>query len=503
MAQAVTAPGTLSLRARIGPTWERSEGQTVADRNPARPDEVVATAPAGDVATARRALEAARSALPAWARTQAPARGEILFRAAELLTDRATEIGRDLCREQGKTLSEAIGEVRRAAQILRYFAGVTLQPEGEIHSSSVPGTRIWVIGQPVGVVALVTPWNFPIAIPAWKIGPALAFGNTVILKPASATPLSAFRLVEALVDAGVPDGVVNLAYVSGAAAESAWLRDGGVDAISFTGSTAVGTRVREHAAAAGIRSQLELGGKNAVVVAEDADLDAAADAIARGAFASAGQKCTATSRVIAVEPVARALEERLAERVRALVPGDPLHPSTTLGPVIDESARGRVLAAVDRAVTEGCRVVARGEVPEVGWYAPPVVLADVRPEHAIAQEEVFGPVVGILVAADLDDALRIHDSVAFGLSASIFTRDIATAHRFAVAARAGVVHVNGETAGAEAHVPFGGIKASSWGPPEQGSAARAFYTQSKTVYWDNGTPTGLFDAVGRRPDPNA
>ena len=439
------------------------------------------------------AAAAARAALPAWASTPAPARGEILFRASGLLFERAEAIGRDLAREEGKTLAEGIVETRRAAAIVRYFAGQTSEPTGEVYASGVPGTRLFTQRIPVGVVAVITPWNFPIAIPAWKVAPALAFGNTVLFKPASHTPLVGNHLITALVDAGLPPGVIGMVFADGELVEQEWVLPGVVDAISFTGSSVVGRRLQLAALASGARVQLELGGKNSVIVAPDADMGRAADLVVRGAMASAGQKCTSTASVICIGPALDAIRDAILERVRALRIGDPLDPATTLGPLIDGAARDRVAGMVADAEAAGARVLNRPDVPGVGAYHPPVVLDRVAPDMAIAREEVFGPVLGCIAAADLDEALRIHNGVAFGMSGSIFTRDLATAEAFVGAARVGLVHVNGETAGSEPHVPFGGLKGSSSGSREQGKAAADFYTQTRTVYVEGLPALGPFD----------
>ena len=488
----MTTSTTIRLQHFIAGRWVAGDVVTEG-RNPAHEDEIVALVPVGDGAVARSALESARAALPGWARTPAPARGEVLHRAAALVDERADAIARELTREEGKTLTEATGEVRRAAAILRYFAGRTSDPIGEVYASASHGTRIATLRQPVGVVAVITPWNFPIAIPAWKLAPALAYGNTVVFKPAGATPLTALRLVEALVDAGLPDGTLNLVLAPGPAVTDAWLVEGGVDAVSFTGSAPVGRALHSVAGRAHARVQLELGGKNAVVVAPDADLDRAADLIARGAFASAGQKCTATSRVITFGSVAAPLRDRLIDRMAALRPGDPLDAATSLPPLIDRDAQERVASMVASAVTTGARLAYRGDAPQHSGFHPAVLLDSVEPSMSIARDEVFGPVVALLESKDLDDAIRIHNSVSYGLSGAIFTRDLATADTFVHAARVGVLHVNGETAGAEPHVPFGGMKDSSSWSREQGREAEAFYTQTKTVYWDGMPGASLFD----------
>lgn len=480
------------LAHRIGDEWV-TETPCSEDRNPARPDDVVALVPRAHDVQLRDAAAAARAALPAWAATPAPARGEILFRAAALLAERAEQVGRDLAREEGKTLGEGIGETRRAAAILRYFAGQTSEPIGEVYASASAGTRLYTQRGPVGVVAAITPWNFPIAIPAWKVAPALAYGNTVLFKPAGATPLLGNHLVTALVDSGIPSGVVNLLFADGESVEREWIASGAVDALSFTGSEGIGRRLQAAAVAVHIKVQLELGGKNAVVVTQDADIARAAELIVRGAMASAGQKCTATSRVIAIGSALGPLREAVVDRVRALRIGDPLDPATTLGPLIDDAACDRVAAMISDAEGEGAQVVVRPDVPGYGAFHAPVVLDGVHQGMRIARDEVFGPVVAFLAAADLDEALRIHNDVAYGLSGSIFTRDLATAEAFVAAARVGMVHVNGETAGAEPHVPFGGMKGSGSWSREQGRAAADFYTQSKTVYVE-GLPTlGPFD----------
>lgn len=477
---------------RIGDEWI-AETPGREDRNPARPDDIVAYVSPASGEHLRAAAAAARAALPAWAAMPAPARGEILFRAAALLSERAQGIGTDLAREEGKTLVEGIGETRRAAAILRYFAGQTTEPVGEMYPSATPGTRLFTQRIPVGVVAVITPWNFPIAIPAWKVAPALAFGNTVLFKPASGTPLTGNHLVTALVDAGLPPGVIGMVFADGDLITQEWIANGAVDALSFTGSDVVGRSLQSIATAAHVKVQLELGGKNSVIVAPDADMGRAADLVVRGAMASAGQKCTSTASVICVGSALDGMRDAITERVRALRIGDPLDPTTTLGPLIDGAARDRVAGMVADAEAAGARVLTRPDVPSYGAYHPPIVLDRVTPDMAIAQDEVFGPVLGCIGAADLDEALRIHNGVRYGMSGAIFTRDLATAEAFIATARVGLIHVNGETAGAEPHVPFGGMRGSSSGSREQGKAAAEFYTQTRTVYIEGLPALGPFD----------
>jgi len=394
----------------------------------------------------------------------------------------------------GKPISEALGETRRAASILRYWAGQTYEPVGEVFDSISARTRISTLRQPLGVVCAITPWNFPIAIPTWKIAPALAYGNTVVFKPASASPRTADHLVRALLDAGLPDGVLNLVYAFGEQVTTEWIRVPRVDAVSFTGSETVGRMLQIEATRVHLRVQLELGGKNAVVVADDADVELAADLIVRGAMSSAGQKCTATSRVVASRRIETPLTEALSRRISTLKIGDPLDTDTNVGPVVDDAARIRITSMVDAAIAAGGRTVGTAQVPSRGSYVPPTIIAGVTdPASRIAQEEVFGPVVAMLSADTLEEAIRIHNQVAYGLSGSIITQSLATAQIFIQAAQVGVVHVNGETAGAEPHVPFGGMKGSSSFSREQGRAAADFYTQTKTVYVDGLPEAGLFD----------
>jgi len=488
-----------TLGHRIGGAW-RQDGEWTRDTNPADPDQLVARFPMDhDGTVLRDAVAAARAALPEWARTPALQRAEVLFRAGGLIAERAESLAAELCREEGKPIAEARAEVGRASAILRYFAGRAADEIGHVYGSAQHGTRALTLQQPLGVVGVITPWNFPIAIPAWKIAPAIVYGNTVVFKPAEATPLLAARFVEALVDSGMPPGVVNLVFAPGPVTGSALIGPSGVDAISFTGSNAVGRRLEVAAAEAHCKIQLELGGKNAVVVAEDADFDRAVEHVLLGAFGSSGQKCTATSRVIAVGSSYRPLLDRLTAAVAGLRAGDPLDPATTIGPLISADAAARVSSRVAAAVAAGATSLARTDVPDRGWFHPAVLLGDVDPGMAVAREELFGPVLAVLPATDLDEALAVHNSVGFGLSGAIFSRDLATVSRFTHAARVGIVHVNGQTAGAEPHLPFGGMGDSSSWSREQGRAAELFYTQTKTVYLDGLPEAGLFDhtASGR------
>jgi alpha-ketoglutaric semialdehyde dehydrogenase len=478
----VTGHSTRELVSYVDGAWSAGT-TTLEDLNPARPSEVVASVRAAGPRLAADALAAARAAFPGWRDMPPPARGEVLRHAADLLETRSDEVARDLAREEGKTLGEALGETTRAVAILRYYAGQTLEPDGETYPSA-GRTFLYARREPVGVVLAVTPWNFPIAIPAWKLAPALAYGNTVVWKPAELVPLTAVHLTQALADAGLPHGVLNL--VLGRSAEvGPALLDGAPDALTFTGSNEVGRRLQLHAIERGAKVQLELGGKNPAVVLADADLDLAAEQIARGAFLSAGQKCTATSRVIVERGVLEPLAERLAERAQAFRLGDPLDPRTTIGPLASRQQLERVHGYLELAGRDGGVVVAGGVAENgSGYFVRPTVLAGLPAESAVVREEIFGPVAALLPADSYDEATALANDTPFGLCATVFTRSLALALSFAREARAGVVKVNQESAGLELQVPFGGTKASSSGSREQGKAAREFFTEWKTVYVD-------------------
>ena len=456
--------------------------EEVARENPARVDEVVALATFLDADAAAGAVQAARSAATPWARTPAPHRGEILRVAADLLDGRRNEVARDLVREEGKTLAEAIGEISRAVAVLRYAAAQCLGPDGATVDSHAVGTMLWSRRVPVGVVTVITPYNFPIAIPAWKIAPALAFGNTVVWKPSEIVPLTSDHLLRALVEAGIPDGVLNMVLGRGDALGGA-LVDDHVDAVSFTGSTGVGHAVRRAAADVGAAAQLELGGKNISYVAADSDLDLATTQIARSAFLSAGQKCTATSLVLADRTVIDSVVTALAAHATAMPVGDPLDPGTVIGPLATEVQRRRTLDRLDPASHGGELVVdgRHGTSPD-GWFVGPSVVTTPRADSALCREELFAPALAVVPVDGVDEALAAVDDLPSGLTSAVFTRNLSTAHRFAERVSTGVVKVNQETAGLEYHVPFGGFGDSAHGPREQGWAAREFFTQWKTIY---------------------
>ena len=489
MLSVMTATATRDIpeiRSYVAGEW-RDGARTVDDTNPARPSERVAGVALGDAKLAAQAVEAARAAFPAWRAMPPPLRGDILRKAADLLDQRANEVGRDLTREEGKTLAEGIGETKRAVAILRYYAAQTLEPDGETYPSHSPATFLYARREPVGVVVAITPWNFPIAIPAWKIAPALAYGNTVVWKPAGIVPLTAAHLLQALVDAGLPKGVLNLVIGSGSQVGDVLVTHEQVDAITFTGSNSVGRKLQEEAIARGKKVQLEMGGKNPSVVLADADLALAAEHVARGAFLSAGQKCTATSRIIVEQPILREFQERLVALAKGWKLGDPLEADTKVGPVASEDQMKTVTGYLEVGQKDGAKVLAGGGRANDlgdGYFIQPTVLADVPPDSKVVREEIFGPVAAIITAKSYEEAVQLANDTPFGLTSSLFTCDLGKALRFASDIRTGVVKVNQESAGLEFQVPFGGMKESSSGSREQGKAAREFFTQWKTVYLD-------------------
>ena len=464
----------------------RLEGdEVVPDINPAAPEEHVATVTLAGPELAAEAAEAAADAFAGWRDTPPPARGDVLRRAADLVDERAETIGRDLAREEGKTLVEAVGETRRAAAILRYYAGQTLEPDGETYPSHSALTFLYARREPLGVVTAITPWNFPIAIPAWKIAPAIAYGNAVVWKPAEIVPLTSTHLAAALVDAGLPDGVLNLVLGRGSVVGDTLVTHDRVDAVTFTGSNPVGRALELKATEAGKKVQLELGGKNPAVVLADADLELAAEQVARGAFLSAGQKCTATSRVIVENGVLDEFGERVAALARSWPVGDPLDETTKVGPLASKAQLDTVSGYLDVAERDSARVLAGGGRPDGGGYfVEPTVLADLPPSSRVVREEIFGPVAALLSASSYEEAVALANDTPFGLTAALFTRDLGKALRFSHDIRAGVVKVNQESAGLEFQAPFGGMRQSSSGSREQGKVARDFFTQWKTVYLD-------------------
>lgn len=474
---------TISLNHLIG--GERVSGSPSGQiHSPSDLSDVVAKVPEGDAATLDAAIAAAAEALPAWSGASPEFRADRLELASLALMERAPELGTLLSREEGKTLAEGQGEVMRAARILRYFAGEALRVHGRSLASVRPGIEVETRPEPIGVVGLITPWNFPIAIPAWKVAPALAFGNTVVLKPAAITPTTASALADALSDAGVPAGVFNLVFVPGRAA-GAMARDSRVAGISFTGSTGVGTQLAMEAAANGKRIQLEMGGKNPLVILDDADLDRAVSIAIDGSFFGSGQRCTASSRLIVTDAIHDRFVAALTERARGLKVGHALDSATQIGPVASAEQRDTIEKYLEIATSQGGRLLTGGDrvkCPTEGYFLSPAVIADTTPDMRVNREEIFGPVASIVRVADLDAAIAAANDSDFGLSAGVVTSSLASAHEFRRRVQAGMVMVNAPTAGVDYHVPFGGTKASSMGPREQGFAAQEFYTRTKTIY---------------------
>jgi acyl-CoA reductase-like NAD-dependent aldehyde dehydrogenase len=482
----MTAPQTLRIHSFIGGRFTPSGAadRTIPDSNPSDPEDLIAESPAGDAAAAAAAVAAAAAALPAWRGATGPARGEHLHRWAAAVGGRQEEMAQAMAREVGKPIAEARGEAARCVAILRYYAGEAVREIGEVIPAQAPGALQFTLRQPLGVVALITPWNFPAAIPLWKAAPALAFGNTVVLKPSEESPYVAVLLAETAAAAGLPAGVFNVLLGDGPGAGEPLLREPGIAAVSFTGSAAVGARVAAAAAARNLRYQTEMGGKNVAIVLGDADLDLAAALTAGGAMRYAGQKCTATSRVVVARQVAEPFFARLRVQVERLPLGPVTDPAAAVGPLIRERSRRHVAEAVAAAAA---RVICGGgELPstppfERGWFFTPTVLAEVPEDAAVAREELFGPVLAAFEADDLEQAIAIANRTPYGLSAALFTRDLAAALTYVQRIEAGLVRVNGDTTGVDPHAPFGGVKGSSSGSREQGRAAREFFTEIKTV----------------------
>lgn len=478
----------MSFENYIAGEWRpATAGHTTESRNPATPSEVVGVVQASTVEDAHAAIDAAETAQQTWASTPGPERGRLLRETGAILDARTEDITDTLVREEGKTWSEAAGEVQRAIDIFHYYAGKAADLGGPVKQSSGQNTHLYVEQEPVGVVTAITPWNYPVAIPAWKLAPALAAGNAVVFKPASNTGVTAAKLVECLDAAGLPDGVLNMVTGSGSVIGDPLTTDDRVDAISFTGSADVGSHVYEQAAADQKRVQLEMGGKNPTVVMPDADLDDAVGIVGSGAFGVTGQACTACSRAIVHEDIYPEFVDAIGEYAASLTLGPGLD-DPDVGPQNSEHELETTLDYIETGTSEGARLVAGGGRPDdpelqTGYFVEPTVFADVDPEMTIAQHEIFGPVLAVIPVDGYDAAVAAANGVTQGLSASIVTNDLETAHRFVGDAEAGVVKTNEKTTGLELHVPFGGMKASSSETyREQGDAGLEFYTISKTVY---------------------
>ena len=463
--------------------WVGSDG--VENINPSNLSEVVGVYARATVDETKQAIAAAKAAFPAWSRSGILERHAILSKTAQEILARKQELGELLSREEGKTLPEGIGEVTRAAQIFDFFAGEVLRLSGEVLPSVRPGVGVEITREPIGVIGIITPWNFPIAIPAWKIAPALAYGNTVVVKPADLVPGSTWAIVDILVRAGLPKGVLNLVMGKGSVVGQTMLDSKDVAAISFTGSVGTGKRVAAASIEVGRKFQLEMGGKNPTVVLDDADLKVAVETVAQSAFFSTGQRCTASSRVIVTEGIHNAFVDALCERTKNLRVGDALAKDTEIGPVVDPSQLKQDMDYIDIGRNEGAELRAGGNrvnAPTEGHFLQPALFVGATNQMRIAREEIFGPVAAVIKVKDYEEALATANDTEFGLSAGIVTTSLKYATHFKRNAEAGMVMVNVPTAGVDFHVPFGGRKGSSYGPREQGKYAAEFFTVVKTTY---------------------
>jgi aldehyde dehydrogenase (NAD+) len=486
MTDVLEAPARPAFANFVGGEWTPSRsGDTYEKHGPWRPSETIGEFPASDAADVEDAVAAASEAFPAWSRLPAAARGEVLRRAADAVDRRVEQIAQDMTLEMGKPIREARVEAARMAQILRFFAGEGLRETGQRYEQAATGSVAYTLRRPLGVVGLITPWNFPAAIPAWKTAPALAYGNTVVMKLAQEAPITGLHLAACLEEGGVPAGVLNVVVGRGSAVGTPLVGHPRVRAVSFTGSVAVGEQVRGEVTSRGARVQLELGGHNPLIVMADADLGRAAEAAYAGAFWSAGQKCTATRRILVEEPAYDEFRSLLLARIERGVVGDPADPATEVGPIVNEAQLDEVLAGIERSRADGGTLLAGGErIDDDAYLLAPTLFEGLADDAFLSCQEVFGPVSSLYRFTALDEALRRANAVEYGLSAAIFTSGLASARTFVQEIEAGIVRVNGQTAGADVHVPFGGVKSSGFGPHEQGRAAIEFYTELVTVYED-------------------
>lgn len=476
---------TATLNHLIAGEWKAGNGSQAESTNPAQPQDTVAEYGTADSAQLDQAIEAARAAAREWDQTGVLARGKVLRNAAQILESRAEEIAALMTREEGKTLADSRGEVGASVETLYYHAGAARRPSGTTFPSASPDELIRTVRRPVGTVAVITPWNFPLQIPVWKIAPALMWGNTIVWKPASDTPAMAVALAEIFAEAGVPPGVLNLVLGPGSMGAEL-VADTRIDAVTFTGSVPVGHAIRDAVISRGGRLQMELGGHNPSIVLADADMAGAAAFITAAAMNSTGQKCTATRRVIAVGAAYDALVPELSAQVQALRVGPGDDSNNNIGPLVSARARDEVVAALEQAASEGATVLAQASLPDGlgdGCYVAPTLLEG-EATLTIASEEVFGPVATVLRVEDLDSAIKLANATPFGLTASVFSRDEAAIRRCVDEVDAGLVKVNAPSTGSEVHGPFGGLKDSSFpAPREQGSDAVAdFFSITKTAY---------------------
>ena len=470
--------------------WSGARGaNALENRNPANTDDLIGLFPSSTADDVDHAVEAAKEAYKSWRLVPAPKRAEILFRAAELLVRRKEEFSRDMTREMGKVLAETRGDVQEAIDMTYYMAGEGRRQFGKTTPSELPNKAAMCVRQPIGPCGLITPWNFPMAIPSWKMMPALVMGNTCVIKPAAETPLSVYNLLEVLNEAGLPRGVVNLVSGSGTTVGQAILKNTDVKIVSFTGSTEVGIKVSEACAPMLRPCHLELGGKNIIIVMDDANLELAVDGAIWGGFGTSGQRCTAASRVAVHKKVYRDFMDRFVERAKALRVGDGLDPATEMGPAISKKQLETVMQYVEIGKGEGAKLAAGGNRLEggayaKGWFHEPTIFGDVQPGMRIAQEEIFGSVVSVIPIDGLENAIEVANGVQYGLSSAIYTRNVNHAYQAMRDLHTGIVYVNAPTIGAETHLPFGGTKQTGNGHRESGDAALDFYSEWKTIYVD-------------------
>jgi aldehyde dehydrogenase (NAD+) len=478
-----------TYRNYIGGEWLESADDRYGENHDPATGDLLGLFPRSGPADVDRAVAAAKAAFDGWRRTPAPRRGEILYRVGALLAERKEQMARDLTREMGKVLVEARGDVQEAIDMAYYMAGEGRRMFGTIVPAELPNKAARAVRDPLGVVACITPWNFPVAIPSWKTLAALIAGNTVVLKPATDTPLSAVNFARVFADAGLPPGVLNLVMGTGDEVGMPLVRHGDVAGVSFTGSTEVGREVNVEAARSLKRVTLELGGKNAVIVLDDADLDLAVEGILWSAFGTTGQRCTACSRVIVQRGARQALEDRLVARAGAMRLGHGLDAATDIGPLINASQLERVHSYMDVAREDGARILTGGEPAREGALAqghfyPPTLLSDVTPQMRVAQEEIFGPVLSIIAVDSLEEAIRVNNETRYGLSSAIFTSSINAAETAMRDLATGIVYVNAGTTGAEIQLPFGGTRGTGNGHREAGLGALEFFTEWKAIYVD-------------------
>jgi acyl-CoA reductase-like NAD-dependent aldehyde dehydrogenase len=487
MATAISTSQT--CRNFINGRWVESSSSRASERrNPADLDEVVGFAPLSTREEAREAIAAARAAFAAWRDTPAPVRGRVVAKAALLMEQQKDELARLMTREEGKTLKDALGEVQKSVNILDFMAGEGRRIAGETLPSELPKNFAYTLKQPLGVVAAIAPWNFPVSIPVWKIAPALVAGNTVVFKPATITPFTGAKVVQIFEQAGVPAGVLNMIVGSGSEVGDEFIQHPDVRAISFTGSNEVGSELYAQGARRMKKCQCEMGGKNPLVILADADLPLAVESAVLGAFASTGQRCTATSRVIIEEAVAEHFVQLLVERASKLRTGNGLEPGIDMGPAVDESQLNTDLQYIEVGKKEAKLLLGgqrlTGGAYNRGYFVPPTVFDHVAPDSTIAQDEIFGPVLSVIRVRDFDEALRVANSVRFGLSSSLYSNDAAKIFEFIDRIETGITHVNSPTVGGEAQLPFGGMKATGVGMREMGRVAIDFFTELKAVYID-------------------